>query len=68
MTTYEWVRVAFKWVGACDICGGWTKGGVRRCGYKRFRHLCEACARNRFAFEITTGLSRSEAESNETAR
>ncbi len=54
---YEWCRVAFQHEGRCDICERWTRSGVRRSGYVRFRHLCEDCARNRFGGEIVAGLS-----------
>jgi hypothetical protein len=51
--TYHWEFKAFRHDGRCDICQTWTPSGVRRVGMIRFRHCCVACAKNRFAGEIT---------------
>lgn len=50
--TYSWRRRAFKHEGNCDICECWTRSGVCATGRMRFEHLCEDCARNRFAGAI----------------
>lgn len=54
--TYEFKRLVFTWEGRCDICDAWTRHGTRTVGKMRYRRMCEDCARNRFAGDITSGL------------